>query len=149
MRRILIVVAFAAFAVWYLRHRGAEPVTTSDATPAVSVGPGCLQEAENANRLLSDAARLVAAVPVPENAWNDAENRTTQAIERAEAACTGGSTDAERAGLADAREALSLMRTSLSEAAGAARGSGGFQGAMRQEQIDARLDSAKSKLGLR
>jgi hypothetical protein len=55
----------------------------------------------------------------------------------------------ERAALADAREAISLIRSSLSEAASAARGAGGFQGAMRQEQIEARLSSAKAKLGLR
>ncbi len=106
-------------------------------------------EAENANRLLADAARLLLNMPVDAGAWSDAEGRVNQAIARAESACSGGQTDAERAALADANEALSLIRTSLSEAATAAQGQGGFQGAMRQEQIDAKLDSAKAKLGLR
>jgi hypothetical protein len=48
-----------------------------------------------------------------------------------------------------ARDALALMRTTLQEGAKAALGAGGFQGAMRQEAIDNRLASARSKLGLR
>jgi hypothetical protein len=149
MRKLLIIAAAVAFAIWYFRHRPAEPVTTSEAAPAVSAGPGCLLEAENANRLLADASRLLVNMPVDAGAWGDAESRATQAIARAESACSGGATDAERDGLGDAREALSLIRTSLSEAASAAKGAGGFQGALRQEQIDARLSSAKAKLGLR
>jgi hypothetical protein len=124
-------------------------MTTTESSPAPSAGPGCIQEAENANRLLADASRLLANVPVDASAWNEAESRATQAIARAESACSGGSTDAERAGLLDAREAVSLVRTSLSEASSAAKGGGGFQGALRQEQIDARLSSAKAALRLR
>jgi hypothetical protein len=148
MKKFLIVLAAAALAIWYLKRTPSEPTTTTG-SGAPSAGPGCLQEAENANRLLTDASRLLVSMPVDANRWSDAENRATQAIARAESACSGGETDAERAGLADAREALSLIRTSLSEAASAAKGEGGFQGAMRQEQIDARLASAKGKLGLR
>jgi hypothetical protein len=149
MRKLLIVAAAVAFALWYFRTKPAEPVTTTASSPAASAGPGCVQEAENASRLLADASRLLGSMPVDTTAWNDAENRTTQAIARAESACSGGASDAERSALADAREALSLVRTSLSEAASAAKGQGGFQGALRQEQIDAKLSSAKSKLGLR
>ncbi len=149
MKKILIVAAAVAFAIWYFRQKPPEPVTTSDAAPHVSAGPGCLAEAENANRLLADAARLLVKVPVDINTWDDAESRATQAIARADSTCSANATDAEGSALADAREALSLIRTSLSEAASAAKGSGGFQGATRQEQIDARLASAKSKLGLR
>jgi hypothetical protein len=149
MKRLIIVAVAVALAIWYLRHKPAEPTTTSEATPATSAGPGCLLEAENANRLLADASRLLVNMPVDASAWGDAENRATQAIARAESACSGGATDAERAGLDEAREAISLIRTSLSEAASAAKGAGGFQGALRQEQIDARLSSAKAKLGLR
>jgi hypothetical protein len=148
MKKLLIVAAAVALAIWYLRRSPSGPATSSGAAP-LSVGPGCLMEAENANRLLADASRLLANMPVDSGAWSDAENRATQAIARAESACAGGETDAERAGLADAREALSLIGTSLSEAASAAKGAGGFQGALRQEQIDARLSSAKAKLGLR
>jgi len=149
MGRILIVAAAVIFAIWYFRHKPADPVTTSESSPAVSAGPGCIQEAENASRLVADASRLLANIPVDANAWSDAENRATQAIGRAESACSGGNTDAERSALADAREAISLVRTSLSEAASAAKGAGGFQGALRQEQVDNRLSSAKAKLGLR
>lgn len=149
MGRILIVAAAVVFAIWYFRHKPADPVTTSEGSPAVSAGPGCIQETENASRLVADASRLLASMPVDANAWSDAENRATQAIARAESACSGGNTEAERSALADAREAISLVRTSLSEAASAAKGAGGFQGALRQEQIDARLSSAKAKLGLR
>jgi hypothetical protein len=148
MRKLLVVAAAIALAIWYFR-RPSEPVTTSDASTAPSAGPGCVMEAENASRLVADASRLLANMPVDANAWNDAESRANQAIARAESACSGGATDAERAALADAREAISLVRTSLSEAASAAKGAGGFQGAMRQEQIDAKLSSAKAKLGLR
>jgi hypothetical protein len=149
MKKLLIVAAAVAFALWYFRQKLAEPVTTTESTAVVSAGPGCLLEAENANRLLADAARLLVSVPVDSNTWSDAENRATQALARAESACSGGATDAERAALEDAREALTLIRTSLSEAAAAAKGAGGFQGATRQEQIDARLSAAKAKLGLR
>jgi len=149
MGRILIVAAAVIFAIWYFRHKPADPVTTSESSPAVSAGPGCIQEAENASRLVADASRLLANIPVDANAWSDAENRATQAIGRAESACSGGNTEAERSALADAREAISLVRTSLSEAASAAKGAGGFQGALRQEQVDNRLSSAKAKLGLR
>lgn len=148
MKKFLIFAAAAAFAIWYLKRTPSQPTTTTG-SGAPSAGPGCLMEAENANRLLADAARLLVNMPVDANRWSDAENRATQAISRAESACSGGANEAERAGLDDAREAISLIRTSLSEAGSAAKGAGGFQGAMRQEQIDARLSSAKSKLGLR
>lgn len=148
MKKIFLVAAAVALAAWYLNRKPSEPLTTTESAQP-SAGPGCLTEAQNANRLLADAARLLVNMPVDAVAWSDAENRATQAIARAESACSGGVTEAERAGLADAREAVSLIRTSLSELASAARGAGGFQGALRQEQIDARLSSAKAKLGLR
>ena len=148
MRKFLIVAAAVAIVVWYLKRKPSEPVTVSGNAAPMAVGPGCLSEVENANRLLTDAARVLASMPVNESAWNDAENRTTQAISRAESACSGGDTEAERAGLADARDALYAIKTTLSEAATAARGGGGFQGAVRQEQIDRRIDSARRKLGL-
>ncbi len=148
MRKLLIVAAAVVFALWYFRTKSAAPiVTTSDSLPAVSAGPGCLLEAENANRLLADASRLLLNVPVDGGAWRDAEDHATQAISRAESTCSGGATEAERSALLDAREALSLMRTSLSEASNAAKGAGGFQGAVRQEQIDSRLSAARTRLG--
>ena len=49
----------------------------------------------------------------------------------------------------DAREALTLMRATLTEGAHAALGAGGFQGTLRQEAIDNRLSAARGKFGLR
>ena len=148
MKKILIIVGGIALAAWYLNRKPSETVTTTG-TSLSQTGPGCLIEAENANRLLADAARLLLRMPVDASAWNDAESQALQAISRAESACADRGSEREREGLADARNALLLIRTSLSEASSAAKGGGGFQGALRQERIDATLSSARAKLGLR
>jgi hypothetical protein len=88
-------------------------------------------------------------MPVDSSKWGDAESRVSSAISSAESACSGGTTEAERTGMEDAREALTLMRATLSEGTHAALGAGGFQGAMRQEAIDNRLSAARGKFGLR
>jgi hypothetical protein len=149
MRRFLIVVAVIALAVWYFRR------VPKDATPTVSAGgatsraPDCLMAADSANGALSEATRLLLSMPVDSSKWSDAESRVSSAISSAESACTGGTTDAERAGMEEAREALTLMRATLREGGNAAAGAGGFQGAMRQEAIDNRLSAARGKFGLR
>jgi hypothetical protein len=150
LRNFLIFVAVIVLAVWYFRRAPREtPTVPSGGAPnATSRGPGCLSAAESANRSLSDATRLLLSMPVDGSKWSDAESGVSSAIARAESACSGGATEAERAGMENARDALSLMRTTLQEGAKAALGAGGFQGAMRQEAIDNRLASARARLGL-
>jgi hypothetical protein len=149
MRRLLIIVAAIALAVWYFRRAPKDATPTGSAGAATAPGPGCLMAAESANASLSEATRLLLSFPVDSSKWSDAESRVSSAISRAESACSGGTTDAERAGMENARDALSLMRMTLSEGGKAALGGGGFQGAMRQEAIDNRLSAARGKFGLR
>ena len=149
MRKLLIVAAAIALAVWYLQRAPKDATPTVSAGAATSPGPGCLMAAESANGSLAEATRLLLSMPVDSSKWSDAESRVSSAISSAESACTGGTTDAERAGMEDARAALSLMRATLAEGAHAALGAGGFQGAMRQEAIDNRLSAARGKFGLR
>jgi hypothetical protein len=149
MRRFLIVVAVIALAVWYFRRVPKDATPTVSAGAATSRAPGCLTAADSANSALSEATRLLLSMPVDSSKWSDAESRVSSAISSAESACTGGTTDAERAGMDVAREALTLMRATLREGGNAAAGAGGFQGAMRQEAIDNRLSAARGKLGLR
>ncbi len=150
MRRFLIVVAAIALAVWFYRksHRDAAPINSS-AGAETSPGPGCLMAAESANSSLAEATRLLLSMPVDTSKWSDAESRVSSAISQAESACRGGTTEAERTGMEDARQALTLMRATLTEASHAALGAGGFQGALRQEAIDNRLSAARGKFGLR
>jgi hypothetical protein len=150
MRRFLIVAAAIALAVWFYRksHNDAAP-TTPSAGAETSPGPGCLMAAESANSSLAEATRLLLSFPVDSSKWSDAEGRVSSAISSAETVCRGGTTEAERAGMEDAREALTLMRATLTEGAHAALGAGGFQGHMRQEAIDNRLSAARGKFGLR
>ena len=151
MRNFLIFVAAIVLAVWYFRRAPHDVPTgpSGGAANATSRGPGCLAAAESANRSLSDATRLLLSTPVDASKWSDADSGVSSAIASAESECSGGATEAERAGMENARDALALMRMTLAEGAKAALGAGGFQGAMRQEAIDNRLASARSKLGLR
>jgi hypothetical protein len=149
MRRFLIIAAAIALAVWFFRRAPKDATPTASAGAATSPGPGCLMAAESANSSLAEATRLLHSFPVDTSKWSDAENRVTSAISKAESACSGGTTEAERAGIEAAREALTLMRATLAEGTHAALGAGGFQGAMRQEAIDNRLSSARGKFGLR
>ena len=149
MRRFLIVAAAIALAVWFFRRAPKDATPTVSAGAETSPGPGCLMAAESANGSLAEATRLLLSMPVDASKWGDAESRVSSAISSAESACTGGTTEAERAGMEEAREALSLMRATLSEGAHAALGAGGFHGAMRQEAIDNRLSVARRKFGLR
>jgi hypothetical protein len=149
MRKLLIVAAAIALAVWFFRRAPKDATPTVSARAATSPGPGCLMAAESANSSLAEATRLLLSMPVDSSKWSDAEGSVSSAISRAESACSGGTTDAERAGMEDAREALTLMRATLTEGTHAALGAGGFQGHMRQEAIDNRLSAARGKFGLR
>ena len=149
MRKFLIVAAAVALAVWYLRRTPTDAKPTGSAGSATAPGPGCLMAAESANSSLAEATRLLLSMPVDTSKWSEAESRVSSAISQAESACRGGTTEAERTGMEDAREALTLMRATLTEGAHAALGAGGFQGAMRQEAIDNRLSAARGKFGLR
>ena len=150
MRRLLIIAAAIALAVWLYRKSHQDDAPTARPVGAEnSPGPGCLMAAESANSALAEATRLLISMPVDTGKWSDAEGRAITAIARAESACSGGTTESERAGMEAAREALTLMRATLKEGAHAALGAGGFQGALRQEAIDNRLSSARGKFGLR
>jgi hypothetical protein len=149
MRRFLIVAAAIALAVWFYRKSQRETTSTPSAGSETSPGPGCLMAAEGANSSLAEATHLLVSLPVDSSKWSDAEGRVTSAISKAESACSGGTTEAERAGIEAAREALTLMRATLAEGTHAALGAGGFQGALRQEAIDNRLSVARGKFGLR
>jgi hypothetical protein len=151
MRKFLIVLAAVALAVWYLRRTpsSSAPAPASSGGSVTLPGPGCLAAAESANRALSEATQLLLSMPVDTSRWSDAESRAETAISSAESACRGGTSETEREGMEAAREALTLMRSSLAEAAHAALGAGGFQGAARQEAVDNRLSSARRKFGLK
>jgi len=149
MRKFLFVAAAIALAVWYFRKAPNDAAPAPSGGTATSRGPGCLMAAESANGSLAEATRLLLSMPVDTSRWGDAESRVSSAISSAEAACSGGTTETERTGMEDAREALTLMRATLTEGAHAALGAGGFQGAMRQEAIDNRLSAARGKFGLR
>ena len=149
MRKLLILAAAIAIAVWLYRRAPKEASPTVSGGGAESPGPSCLMAAESANASLAEATRLLLSMPVDSSKWSDAEGRVSSAISRAESACSGGTTEAERTGMEDAREALTLMRATLAEGTHAALGAGGFQGAMRQEAIDNRLAAARGKFGLR
>jgi hypothetical protein len=150
LRNFLIFVVAIVIAVWFFRkgaHEAGGP--SGGGASAASRGPGCVSAAESANRALSDATRILLSTPVDASRWSDAEGGVSAAISRAEATCSGGETQAERDGMESARDALALMRSTLSEGSKAALGAGGFQGATRQEAIDNRLASARAKFGLR
>lgn len=151
MRKFLIILAAIALAAWYFRRTpsSSAPAPASSGDSVTLPGPGCLAAAESANRSLADATRLLLSMPVDISRWGEAEGRASSEISSAESACRGGTSETEREGTEAAREALTLMRASLSEAGHAALGAGGFQGALRQEAIDNRLSSARGKFGLR
>jgi hypothetical protein len=151
MRRLLIVAAAIALAVWFYRksHRDDAATRTRYVGTENTPGAACLKAAESANSSLGEATRLLVSMPVDTSQWSDAESRVSSAISRAESACRGGTTETERTGMDEARQALTLMRATLKEGAHAALGAGGFQGALRQEAIDNRLSAARGKFGLR
>ena len=69
MRKLLVIVGALTLALWYLNRKPTETITTTG-TSSTQTGPGCLIEAENANRLLADATRLLVRMPVDASAWS-------------------------------------------------------------------------------
>lgn len=150
MKRLVWLVLIAGVAYWLYTHSGSSK-PASKASGAGSSGGGaghqCLMLAEKANSDLHSAGMLLLRPPVDQNAWSDAESRTSSAISAAESACSGGTGQNERAAIDEARGALSTMRTLLSELAAGARGGGGAgNAAQRQEEIENRLEKARGLL---
>jgi hypothetical protein len=136
----LLVLLILAFGAWYwLTHR--KPTATAKSTAAGEKAETALSDcflyADRANSSLAAAAALVGQPPVDSMQWFRIESETRTAISAAESACVGST---------DAAKALTLMRTSLSELASAAKGEGGAMGlAARQGEIDDLLNKARGR----
>ncbi len=134
----LLVAALVVFGVWYWFNRKTAPPPSASGTSTgaeASSGTGnCLLFAGRANASLAGAASVASRTPVDPGEWSRTEGDVSSAISAAESACGGSD---------DARRALSLMRSSLSELSSAARGEGGATGlAARQGEIDDLLNRA-------
>lgn len=136
----LLVLIILVFAAWYwLTHlkpsaTAKSPAAGENAEVALT---DCFLYADRANSSLAAAAALVGRPPVDSMEWFRVESEARTAISAAESACIGST---------DAAKALTLMQTSLSELAGAARGEGGATGlAARQGEIDTLLNRARGR----
>jgi len=135
----LLIAALIVFGVWYWFNQKKAPPPSSERSPdaAASSAGDCWFLAGRANESLASAVSVASRSPVDPSDWSRAEGDASSAISAAESAC-GGSDSALRA--------LSLMRTSLSEIAGAARGEGGAMGvAGRQGEIDDLLNRGRGR----
>jgi hypothetical protein len=150
LKRILVAAALVAAGVYFWSHRASAPPPVA-AAPGSSAAAwdaaGCVRLAESANASLQDAARLLLRMPVDQAAWGEAEGRARSAIQAADSACGGASSERDRAVADEVRAALAAMRSLLGElSAGAAGGGGASAAAQRQEEIERRLDGARSAL---
>jgi hypothetical protein len=150
MRKIIWILVIAGVAYWLYTHSGSEktaPKASGSSSGRGSAGQQCLMSAGQANSELHSAAMLLLKPPVDQSAWRDAESRVSSAISSAESACSGGVDQGEKAAIEEARAALSTMRTLLGElSAGSRGGSGAGNAALRQEEIENRLDKARGLL---
>lgn len=150
-KKLLVAAVLVAGAVYFYRHRASAPSPPSS-TPQPSSGAAwdgfnAVRLAEQANERVREAGLLLARPPVDAQAFGSAESAAQSAISSAESACGGAASEKERQAADAVRAALSEMRTYLSELAGAARGSGGATAAVqRQEEIEARLERARTLL---
>lgn len=148
----LLVVGAVAFWLWNQQagSRKAASTTTSPGAAANASGPGaagCLAAADRARSELDEAARLLLRPPVDPGAWGAAEAKASSAISSAESGCGPGGTEGEEKVKAEARSALSSMRTFLGELAAASRGQGdGGSLPSRQQEIDGKLEAARGLL---
>jgi len=137
----LLLALLIIFGVWYYLNQKKAPPPPGLEKPsgaAVSSGPGdCLLFAGRANASLASAASVASRPPVDAADWSRTEGDVSSAISTAESACGG---------FDDARRALSLMRSSLTDLSAAARGEGGATGlAARQGEIDDLLNRARGR----
>ena len=152
LKRILVGAAVVAAGYYFWTHRAtapspAPPPASGESLVAAWDGGNCVRLAESANGAVQEAARLLLRLPVDQAAWRDAEGRAQSAISAAESACSGASTEKDRAVADEASAAVASMRTLLGElSAGAAGGGGATALVQRQEEIDRHLDAARGRL---
>lgn len=137
----LVLLLLVVFGVWYYfnQKKAAEPQAAPARAAAgdTTASSDCYLFAERANAALVAASALAARPPVDPNDWSRTESSTSSAISSAESVCGGSN---------DARQALSLMRASLSELGRVARGDGGATGlAARQGEIYDLLNKARGR----
>jgi hypothetical protein len=135
----LLVAFLVIFGVWYWFNQKKTSPSPEGARPggASSSSGDCWFLAGRANASLASAASVASRPPVDAADWSRTEGDASSAISAAESACGGSD---------DARKALSLMRSSLSDLSGAARGEGGATGlAARQGEIDDLLNRARGR----
>ena len=154
IRSLILLAIIGGFGYYMYQHiekPGAKPPSSSSSASGGSEpGDGgasfrCLKLAERANSDLHEAARILFKLPVDMSAWESAEINVSSSISAAETRCVGGGTEGEQAALAEIRAALGVMRMSLQDLSGAARGGGGALATVqRQEEIDGHLERARS-----
>ncbi|HKC23978.1 MAG TPA: hypothetical protein VKF32_04505 [Thermoanaerobaculia bacterium] len=147
-RRILFIAAIAA-AIWYLRQHSAsnvKPLSKVTGGDKPSAAYGCVAAADRANDALHAAAMIALRPPVDASAWANEEGKVSSTIETAESTCSGASSDTDRHAAEEARAALAVMRSSLSDLSSAARGQGGAMDvSRRQGEIDDHLNAARGR----
>jgi len=135
----LLVAFLVLFGVWYYLSNRKIPDTgpTREAAAGATAPHDCILMADKANASLVAAAALVTHPPVYPAEWMHAESDAGAAISAADSACSSSR---------DAQKALSLMRSTLSDLASAARGEGGAtEVANRQAEIDVLLDKVRGR----
>jgi hypothetical protein len=147
-RRIIFLAAIAA-AIWYLRQHSAsnvKPLSKVGGGDKRSAAYGCVAAAERANEALRGASMIALRPPVDAGTWANEEGKVSNAIETAESECSGASSDTDRHAAEEARAALAVMRSSLSDLSSSARGQGGAMDlARRQGEIDDHLNVARGR----
>lgn len=134
----LLVALLIICGVWYwFNQKKTPPPPATQAGASSSTSGDCYILAGRANASLASAISAASRPPIDAVEWSRVEGDASSAISTAESAC--GASD-------DARRALSLMRTSLTEIAAGARGEGGTMGvAGRQGEIDDLLNRASGR----
>jgi hypothetical protein len=137
----LLLFLLVAIGVWYYfnQKKAPEPQAAPAGATAgnTTASSDCFLFAERANAALVAASALAARPPVDANDWSRTESSASSAISTAESVCGGSN---------DARQALSLMRVSLSELGRVVHGDGGVTGlAARQGEIYDLLNGVRGR----